>query len=157
MNQALCYCGSKKPFAQCCEPLILGIQKATTAEALMRSRYSAYVVENEAYILQTWHESTRPAGLDFSKKNNDKWLPLTVIASVAGKEKDETGTVEFSTGYSENGTVTPLHETSRFCKEKNVWFYLDGTFQKNSGDAKVGRNDPCSCGSGKKYKKCCGR
>lgn len=157
VTQKACSCGLESPFSKCCEPLLLGMRHAITAEALMRSRYSAYVLKNEAYLLKTWHKSTRPTGIDLSGSENDTWLPLEIIACEAGQAKNIEGVVEFSTGYRVNGKVTPLHEVSRFCKENGHWFYRDGILKETSCNEKVGRNDLCPCGSGKKYKKCCGR
>ncbi|MBF0273852.1 MAG: SEC-C domain-containing protein [Nitrospinae bacterium] len=158
MNQKSCYCGLQKSFAKCCEEIISGTRQAATAEELMRSRYSAFVTGNSDYILKSWHESNRPVDLEKDEDENLDWLPLTIIKTTGGALKDDTGTVEFSTGYRENGKTFYLHEVSNFIKEKSEWFYLNGKVMRDSQHkkAKIGRNDPCPCNSGKKYKKCCG-
>jgi SEC-C motif domain protein len=114
-----CPCDSHRPYSQCCKPLHGGVA-ATTAEALMRSRYSAYVLEIGAYLLSTWHPSTRPQSLDLHKT---QWLGLTVKQhSAAG----DTATVEFVARYKVQGKAHRLHERSRFVREEGRWFYVDG-------------------------------
>ncbi len=117
----------------------------------MRSRYSAYVLKNADYLAATWHPSTRPASLDL---NGDAtpWQRLRIVATEQGRRGDEAGMVEFIAFY-EGGE---LHERSRFVREEGQWFYVDGEISPPVGQVKTGRNDPCPCGSGKKFKKCCG-
>lgn len=116
----------------------------------MRSRYSAYVLHLGDYIKATWHTSTRPAVLDISN-DATQWLRLEVISARDGSAGDSEGSVEYA-AFFHGGQ---LHERSRFVKEEGRWFYLDGEILPPVAAAKVGRNDPCPCGSGKKYKKCC--
>lgn len=122
----------------------------------MRSRYTAYATGDVAYVLRTWHPSTRPSGLD--PADIPKWCDLKIIRTGLGGEEDEEGIVEFvATARMQNTTYT-LRETSRFVKESGQWLYIGGeseTMEASTG--KTGRNDPCPCGSGKKFKKCCGR
>lgn len=146
-----CPCGSGKAYRDCCAPLHHGEKSAASAEALMRSRYSAYVLKLSDYLAETWHSPTRPASLDIGS-DDTPWQRLTIIATDKGNESDSEGTVEFA-AYYQGGQ---LHERSRFVKEEGKWFYLDGEILPPVASAKVGRNDPCPCGSGKKYKKCCG-
>jgi SEC-C motif-containing protein len=150
MTMQRCPCGSAKAYSACCEPLHRGDATAATAEALMRSRYSAYVLKLGDYLNATWHGSTRPANLDISH-DQTPWQRLQIIDTVAGRETDEEGVVEFAAHFAGG----QLHERSRFVKEDGQWFYLDGEILPPLAAAKVGRNDPCPCGSGRKYKKCC--
>lgn len=156
MPTQLCPCQSTKPFSLCCEPLLIGIGTAQTAEALMRSRYTAYTLHNSDYLSQTWHPSTRPEGIDTSLIPN--WLSLTVKNCHAGGAQDTEGTVEFiAIGQAQNRVVT-LHEISIFLKEDGQWLYLTGNIREpDKAPDKLGRNAPCSCGSGKKFKKCCNK
>lgn len=124
----------------------------------MRSRYSAFVLQDESYLLKTWYISTRPAQLEFESGNGMRWLDLNIVSTVAGKANDETGTVEFIARYTLNRSLGILHETSRFLQEGGQWYYLDGDLHSNENNInKIGRNAPCPCGSGKKHKRCCGR
>ena len=90
----------------------------------MRSRYSAFVEEDEKYLLATWHPSTRPSRARFDP--GQRWLGLKVKASSAGLTEDDTGTVEFVARFKINGKGHRLHEISRFEKIKGCWYYLDG-------------------------------
>ena len=120
----------------------------------MRSRYVAYVRGERDYLLNTWHASSRPEHLDLSEQPD--WQRLEIVACVAGQPGDLQGEVEFAAHY--RGPLGPacLRERSRFVYEQGHWFYLDGRSAKTRSD-KIGRNAPCPCGSGKKYKQCCGR
>ncbi len=118
----------------------------------MRSRYSAYVVGDSAYLLKTWHPSTRPEQLNLSDQPH--WERLEIIRAQAGAAADAQGQVEFAVHYRTAEGPGCLHEFSEFRKEKGCWLYLKGT---QSAQANPGRNAPCPCGSGKKYKRCCGR
>ncbi len=158
-----CPCGSEKDYSTCCEPLIMGNQKAETAEALMRARYSAYVKEDVAFILQTTHPSQRDQYTENGIRRwarNSEWLGLTIIGTENGTAADDRGTVEFVAEYFEKGRRNRHHEIAQFRREEDGWYFYDGqaptpqTVVRNA--PKVGRNDPCPCGSGKKYKKCCG-
>jgi SEC-C motif-containing protein len=118
-----CYCGSGRPYAACCGRLHSGAENAASAEALMRSRYSAYVLKLEDYLLATWHPDTRPAELDLDA-DDTKWLGLDVKKQVG---QDEThATVEFVARYRIAGKGHRLHELSRFVKQDGHWYYRDG-------------------------------
>ena len=120
---AACPCGSGRPYADCCAPLHAGTQRAADAEALMRSRYSAYVLRLEDYLLATWHPETRPSELDLAA-DDTKWLGLAVKQHV---QQDEThATVEFVARYRIAGKGHRLHELSRFVKLAGQWLYRDG-------------------------------
>jgi len=158
-----CPCGSGKAFSECCESLIQGGEDAQTAEALMRSRYTAHVKLDFDYVHDTLHPSKRKEedrkGADWSK--NFEWQSLEVVRTEAGGPDDETGIVEFIAKYRKKGTAYAHHEIAEFAKEEGRWYFVDGetpkTVQSIRKSPKIGRNAPCPCGSGKKYKKCCGR
>ena len=145
-----CICGSNKSYQECCENILLGEKKAQTAEELMRSRYTAYVLGNGTYLVKSCikenrHEEDVELIEQFSK--NVKWLKLEVLHV---KQLEESGTVEFKAYYMENSEIVLLHEKSEFQKNDGVWEYASGKFI----NSKIERNDPCPCGSGIKYKKC---
>jgi len=149
-----CYCGSTKPYSDCCQPIHNDHQKAVTPEQLMRSRYSAHVLGLVDFVVNTYHpscgaENQREA---IAESVQSAWQKLEVINSQAGKTADE-GFVHFKAFFKDQGKEFCLEERSRFVRENGLWYYIDGEFPQH---AKVGRNDPCPCGSGKKFKKCCG-
>lgn len=160
----MCYCGSGAEFSACCEPYLTGTTKAPTAEKLMRSRYSAYASGNIDYVYETMTPAAREgfdhnAAKEWSAKS--KWLGIEIIESEDGAEKDDFGIVEFIARYTSEDTELEHHEVAEFKKIDGSWFFVEGrlvTPQPIVNEApKIGRNDPCSCGSGKKFKKCCGR
>ena len=124
-----CPCGSDIDYETCCGRYHSGEQDALTAEVLMRSRYSAYVLGNEDYLLKTWHETTRPQSLELDKDNVTKWNGLAIRSTEKGTEQDDHGVVEFIARYKINGKAHHLHEISRFNKEHGQWFYVDGDLQ----------------------------
>jgi SEC-C motif domain protein len=122
-----CPCGLPVPYADCCGryhagPLHL---QAPDAEALMRSRYSAFVNGLPDYLLATWHASTRPATLEPDPPGL-RWLGLDVRRH-ASQDADHA-TVEFVARSKLGGRAQRLHETSRFVREDGRWFYVDGEF-----------------------------
>ncbi len=121
---APCRCGGNKAFADCCGRYLEGDEAAPTAEALMRSRYSAYALGREDYLLATWHHSTRPATLGLALDTVTKWIGL----EVKRHEQQDSGhaIVEFVARCRVNGRAHRLHEVSRFVSEHGRWFYLDG-------------------------------
>lgn len=121
-----CPCDSGNDYAHCCEPYINGIKPAPTAETLMRSRYTAYTLGDEAYLLASWHKTTSPGVLELDKETPPRWIGLKIISTQSGKENDDEGLVEFIARYKVNGKAQRLHETSRFVKEEGKWFYVDG-------------------------------
>lgn len=175
MTDLNCYCGSKKKYSDCCEPLHLGKENASSAESLMRARYSAYVLGNLKYLFETLAPESRH---DYDEKSTKewsssvKWKGLKIIRTEKGSPSDETGIVEFVATYEKDKVGLDHHEVSQFKKTKDgIWYFVDGdghthpegeehshkeieTFKRV--DPKIGRNDPCTCGSGKKFKKCCG-
>ena len=152
-----CACGSGLDYMACCGRFIDGSAAAVTAEELMRSRYSAYVKGNESYLLATWHHSTRPEALALDE-HPVAWEGLEIVRVVGGKKKDRKGRVEFIASFEDAGRISVLHEKSRFIRENGYWYYLDGLRQDSNEIApQVARNAACPCGSGKKYKRCCGQ
>ena len=127
MSGALCPCGSGHGLEACCAPFHAGM-RAPDAERLMRSRYSAYVLGLEDYLLATWHPSTCPAALELDATPRPHWLGLAVKAHAL---QDEThSTVEFVARYKLNGRAFRLHETSRFEKVDGRWLYVDGEIRE---------------------------
>ncbi|MBI9074152.1 MAG: YchJ family protein [Desulfatibacillum sp.] len=157
-----CPCGSEKEYEACCQPLIKGEAEAKTAEALMRSRYTAYSLAEIEYIGATIDPERNE---DFDEKSardwaeNSQWHGLEVVSTRKGGEDDETGQVEFIASYTQSNARTKHHELAEFRKIDGKWFFVDGEAVApkpvKRDTPKVGRNDPCPCGSGKKYKKCC--
>lgn len=155
-----CHCGSGRPFDDCCGPYLAGAP-APTAEALMRSRYSAFATGNIDYLEETLLPETRQ---DFDRAQvaewaqSSEWTGLEIRSTEAGRAGDEEGVVEFVARFRMQGKDYIHQETSSFRKRDGRWFYVDGTMgpRPRANVVKVGRNDPCTCGSGKKYKKCCG-
>lgn len=119
-----CPCGSGRTLDQCCGPYLAGSVLPATAEALMRSRYSAYVLGDEAYLLATWHPDTRPASLGLDQEAPVQWLGLTVKRHEDGG--DGTALVEFVARWKIAGRAQRMHETSRFVRERGRWWYIDG-------------------------------
>lgn len=138
------------------------INNFKTAEELMKARYNAFENGDIDFIVETHHPETK-GDMDIEETRkwalNSKWLGLEIISTEAGTQSDEEGVVEFKAFYEDNGKEIVHHEKSKFVKLDNKWLYygwipLQGTIVK---EEKIGRNDPCICGSGKKYKKCCGK
>jgi SEC-C motif-containing protein len=151
---AKCPCNSGKSYNECCSPLIEGKRDAATPEELMRSRYTAFVQVNIDYIEETMQGAAlkifnKQATMDWAEKV--EWLGLTIIDASQLAPDAKIGLVEFVAKYKVQNKQQCMHEISKFCKKDNRWFYVDGK------QIKIGRNDPCPCGSGKKYKKCCGQ
>jgi len=115
----------------------------------MRSRYSAFVLRLGDYLLQSWHSSTRPISL--SLENSPDWRGLQVLSA---SQQQDHGKVHFRAVYREGTHWGFLQEESDFVREQGHWYYLHGTTRE--GQLKPGRNDPCLCGSGRKFKLCCG-
>lgn len=155
-----CPCGSTRPYALCCGAYIAGA-RVPTAQALMRSRYSAYVVGDLDYLQKT---SAGQALLAFDRAEvsrslpGTEWLGLDVLETEAGEESDDTGTVTFRARFRQGGRIHTIAERSEFRRVGGEWRYVRGEVDEGApaGARQVGRNDPCPCGSGKKFKKCHG-
>lgn len=171
-----CPCGSQIPFDRCCGPYLDGRETPASAVALMRSRYTAYTRQDIGYLSKTHAPETRA---DFDPQAakawaaEAKWLGLKILATEKGEPEDQQGVVEFVASYEARGDTIAHRERSRFRKaESGGWLFVSGETRASTtggtrarlpipaeiatrGAAKVGRNDPCPCGSGKKSKKCC--
>ena len=117
-----CPCLSGEMYAGCCGPLHRGDTRATTAERLMRSRYSAFVTDDAAYLLSTWHPRTRPARLDFEP--GLRWLGLAVLEH--HRQDEHQATVRFVARSKRGGRAARQMENSRFLCEAGRWLYVDG-------------------------------
>ena len=151
-----CPCGSHLTLEQCCGRYHQG-GLAPSPEALMRSRYTAFVLGLNDYLLATWHPSTRPAELDLDA--DTEWKSLSIVT--AEPPRDSSGYVHFRACFYAQGAQGGvqkgwhvLEEVSRFVNEQQRWWYVDGT--PTLTRLKPRRNDPCLCGSGRKLKVCCG-
>lgn len=157
-----CPCGTGLAYTNCCEPIIKGQRPAETAEALMRARYSAYVKVETDFIFESTHAKHREGYDHIGTKEwaeNAEWQGLEIIAATDGGSADTTGEVEFIARFSEKGEPRVHHELGLFKKENETWFFTDGKAVTKKPVVrtapKIGRNDPCICGSGQKFKKCC--
>ncbi|MDQ6957349.1 MAG: YchJ family metal-binding protein [Mariprofundaceae bacterium] len=137
-----CPCGSNKTFGNCCQSIIAN-DSASSAEQLMRSRYTAFVLGDAKYLLQTWHPDTCPHNFQLGQS---RWLRLTIHHA-------DTNTVSFSAAFHSGNKGMLLEETSRFVCMDGHWRYLDGDCTVNP----IKRNALCFCGSDIKYKNCCGK
>lgn len=122
----VCPCESGQAYVVCCGAFIDNGALPATAEQLMRSRYSAYVLQRTDYVLRTWHDSTRPAQLDLHAAGPVKWLGLKILRCATGDVPEREAVVEFVARYQVNGRAERLHEVSRFACEAGQWLYLDG-------------------------------
>lgn len=163
-NEESCPCKSGKPFGECCGPVIAGAAKAETAEALMRARYTSYVTGDVSFLRSSATEAVQKEFDEEASKSWSaaaEWHGLEIIATEKGQAGDDEGVVEFRALYSANGEFCNHHEVSRFVREKDGWKFDDGELVPDKPvvreEPKIGRNDPCPCGSGRKYKKCCGK
>lgn len=124
INSKTCHCGNTQPYADCCARYVDNNDPAPTAEALMRSRYTAYTLAREDYLLATWHPSTRPAASGLVEEAPTKWMGLEVKRHE--QQDAEHAIVEFIARYKVNGRAHRLREISRFVRESGRWFYVDG-------------------------------
>jgi SEC-C motif-containing protein len=116
-----CPCGSTAAYRDCCGRLHAGLTEAATAEELMRSRYSAFVAGDSAYLLRSWSSETRPRSLEFDPEQ--QWEGLDVIRVVRGGANDTAGTVEFRARFRTGGAAQEQHEVSTFVREDGRWVY----------------------------------
>ncbi|MBU8869939.1 MAG: YchJ family protein [Gemmatimonadales bacterium] len=158
-----CPCGSQLAFDECCHPIISGDRPATTAEELMRARYSAYTQVEMDFLFDSLHpdqrdENDREGVRDWAE--NSEWHGLEIKETEGGGPEDETGKVEFVASYTYEGKRKNYEEEASFDKIDGNWYFSAGkrAVQKPivRDEPKVGRNDPCPCWSGKKFKRCCG-
>ncbi len=163
MSVEPCPCGSKKAFVVCCQPILEAPQKAATAEALMRARYTAHVVKNVDFVVATTHSNTyqpdhHAAIVEWV--DSTTWNKLEVLETHKGQASDQEGFVLFRANYEQDGTAKVHEEESYFKREVGRWYFVQGRTplvkQAPIRHQKIARNAPCPCGSGKKYKRCCG-
>jgi len=165
-----CPCGLPSPYTDCCARFVRSTAFPETAEELMRSRYSAYVMKNKEYLLKTLCAEDRKKEALKNINLNIHWTGLEIVETSKGGRDDTTGEVTFIASFLDDDRKRTHYERSRFQRENGRWVYNESLSQVSlpeTADApakpfvrdqpKVGRNDPCSCGSGKKYKKCCGK
>lgn len=158
----LCPCGSGNPYSECCEQIISGAKPADTAEQLMRARYSAYVLAKMDFIFESTHPEHRQ---DYDHAGTKKWAEtaewqgLEISSTKSGGSADSAGEVEFVAHFIENGDKREHREAGQFKRKDGQWYFTEGQMMRSKPLAvtKIGRNDPCTCGSGLKYKKCCGK
>lgn len=164
----LCPCGSQKVLTACCQPIHQQPSRARHPEQLMRARYSAHVLGLVDFVVATYHPSCEAEQYReaIAESVHSNWLELEVIDSKIADSGE--GFVEFKAHYQEGDETFYLSEKSRFLLEsvgdETQWFYIDGEYPlppkepespTPASSTKVSRNDPCPCGSGKKFKKCC--
>jgi SEC-C motif-containing protein len=157
-----CPCGRERALEDCCGRFVAGREAPQTAEELMRSRYSAFVTHAIDYLIATHHPETRG---ELSREEVRRfsegvtWGGLQILDCVDGQPGDEQGWVEFVANYIERGEERIHHERSLFRRHQGRWYFHSAEYPKAApvvrAQPKIGRNDPCPCGSGKKYKKCC--
>jgi SEC-C motif-containing protein len=157
-----CPCGSGLTFETCCEPFLIEREKPLTAATLMRCRYCAYALGAVDYLYKTSGPKVRQEfDAESSRKwaESAKWTGIEVLQEEGGGAADETGVVEFIAHYAVNETSFDHHERAEFAKIDGEWRFIDGKIfgpdPVRRDQPKIGRNDPCPCGSGKKFKKCC--
>ena len=155
-----CPCGSGNTFEVCCQPIIAGEKIARSAEELLRARYSAFTQGQIDFIENTHDPKTRKS---FERKSTEQWAKSTTWLGLEvinlSQPNEDTTLIEFKAYFEEEGEKRDHHELSLFSLKNGNWYFTDGknpNVQQAVREDKPGRNDPCSCGSGKKYKKCCG-
>src|SRR5215211_3976051 len=160
-NNEICPCGSGASFATCCEPIIKGTRESETAEEMMRARYSAFVTGAIDFIVASTHSQTRKEiDVSFIRdwSQNSEWRGLQILETKV--INDSKAFVSFEAHFTQNGQEQNHREKSLFEREDGEWRFVDGNELKNPTvrheTPRPGRNDPCPCGSGKKYKKCHG-
>ena len=156
MSEA-CDCCSGETYEACCGPRHTGAAPAPSAEALMRSRYSAFARADAQYLVDTWGEASQPsleelqADLEAQVKRGERWVKLKVHMA-RGEGDDQEGEVVFEASLLSAGHLTTLLEVSQFQRQGGVWRYVGGDPKFNT--RKLGRNEPCPCGCGGKVKRC---
>ncbi|MYT35753.1 hypothetical protein GTY66_06745 [Streptomyces sp. SID8356] len=121
-----CPCGLPETYGECCGRFHSDSAAAPTCEALMRSRYAAFVVQDAPYLLRTWHPGTRPPGVDFDPAM--RWTGLEILGTTEGSAFHTTGTVTFRARYTDDGRPDSLHEQSRFVRHEGAWVYASAVF-----------------------------
>ncbi len=175
----LCPCGTKKNYTDCCGPILSGEKNAATPEALMRSRYTAFTEKNADYLFDSMtpelQENNDHQDLQDFVEEVNSWIKLEIIDAPPVSSYATEGNVEFAAYFMYDGKQQRIHENSHFIQHEGKWLYAGHIHQCSShshhhhdhehdhhhthepyvAETKIGRNDACPCGSGKKYKKCC--
>ena len=161
-NKEQCPCGRPRQLEDCCGRFITGCELPQSAEELMRSRYTAFATHDIDYLIASHHPETRgEVDRDSVRRFSEgmTWRGLEILETVDGQAGDDQGWVEFIARYSEREEEQVHHERSLFRRHQGRWFFYSAEHPKQApvqrAQPKVGRNEPCPCGSGKKYKKCC--
>ena len=153
-----CPCGSGQTFAACCAPLLKREQPAPDAERLMRSRFTAHVVRDYEHLHRTVLETAKEPYVPDPEAGGTNWTRLVIHSHEKGARPD-FAYVDFTAYFQEGEEEKALHEKAEFQRVDGTWYYTrpvrQGPAPIKSVQAKAGRNDPCPCGSGKKYKQCC--
>ena len=153
-----CPCGSDKSFGNCCDPILTGQRPAGTAEELMRARFTAHVVQDFVFLHRTYRPTAQQPFVDEPVAPTMQWTRLVVHRHEPGRSAD-TAYVDFSAYGTEAGAEHVLHEKAEFIRQAGAWIYTravrEGPAPYVATAPQPGRNDPCPCGSGKKYKHCC--
>jgi SEC-C motif-containing protein len=160
---APCPCGRSEPIDDCCGRFIAGRAAPESAEQLMRSRYAAFATHQIDYLITSHHPDTLR---EVKREDVERfsmgvtWLGLEILSTEEGQAGDDQGWVEFIARYREGGKEQIHHERSLFRRHQGRWHFHSAEYPKPApaqrAQPKVGRNEPCPCGSGKKHKKCCG-
>jgi len=153
-----CPCGSGQTFAACCNPILKREQPAPDAERLMRSRFTAHVARDFEHLHRTHLESSKEPYAADSEQDGANWTRLVIRSHEKGP-KPGFAYVDFTAYFQEEDGEKALHEKGEFQLIDGTWYYIravrQGPAPIKSTQTKAGRNDPCPCGSGKKYKQCC--
>ena len=153
-----CPCGSGRTLAECCGPVIDGTRLAATAEELMRARFTAHATRNHGFVHRTYRGTAGQPQPPDEAYPVTEWTRLVVHSHTPGNTPD-IAHVDFSAYGVEQGAGIVLHEKAEFVRENGAWIYTralrEGPAPVRGTGPKAGRNDPCPCGSGKKFKHCC--
>jgi SEC-C motif-containing protein len=153
-----CPCGSGEVFEACCEPILQGARRAGTAEELMRARFTAHVLHDFKFLHESYRATAAKPYVAEPGEPSMKWTRLEVHSHETTDNPDKSF-VDFSAYGTEGGVEKVLHEKAEFLRIDGTWLYTRearlGPAPYKSATPKIGRNDPCPCGSGKKYKQCC--
>jgi SEC-C motif-containing protein len=157
-NAGPCPCGSGKAYGECCGPVIAGKRLAATAEELMRARFTAHATHDLGFVHRTYRPTSRQPFVPFDEEPTTEWNRLVIHSHLPGKTPD-VATVDFSAYGKDGDAEQVIHENAEFVREGGAWIYTrslrEGPVPYKDTTKKPGRNEPCPCGSGKKYKHCC--
>ena len=155
-----CPCGSGKSFGLCCQPVLKDIANAVSAEALMRARFTAHVVGDSEFLHKSYLPDSKKPYTGEVLAGGDRWTRLVINSHEIGTNPDNA-TVDFTAFYKDQGIEVPHDEKAEFLRQDGSWIYTRairlGPAPVKHSSPKVGRNDPCPCGSGKKFKHCCSK